>query len=221
MKKTPAALAILGVGLVSIVAAQSLATGAVDTVGQVAAGLAHHPRAWVGRTVTVRGTLLMLTYDILDAYGRQTGYGAGTCGGIPQCSMTVPTGARVHLYLVGQVPQDGAAYAHLVLSAPTAPPGWPSGLVMPHLIVLVSPNRVQPTLGHLAPAVQHAIDLLPDGVVRALVQVPLLLRLTEEVQPMVQGDTPRLYRVRLLPRVAQLVTCTPLCDDAVLLDNLH
>jgi hypothetical protein len=43
----------------------------------------------------------------------------------------------------------------------------------------------------------------------------------EEAQPMLQGDTPRQYRERLLPHAAHRVTCALVCDDAVLLDNLH
>ena len=60
------ALALLGVvgAAVLVVAAVRVSTSQpVYLVSQVASGLAHHPRAWMGRTVLVRGMALLLNRD--------------------------------------------------------------------------------------------------------------------------------------------------------------
>src|SRR5437763_12150825 len=87
------ALALAGVGFVAAVGGLVLAVvtpvGPVYTVAQVAAGLAHHPRAWVGRTVTVRGTLLVVVDDNSADPGGGIGY--SNWAPVPGMSMGLPT----------------------------------------------------------------------------------------------------------------------------------
>src|SRR5579864_4507850 len=52
-----AALLCAAVVVYLVAGLRTLATGTVYTVAQVEAGLQHHPRTWVGRTVLIRGLL--------------------------------------------------------------------------------------------------------------------------------------------------------------------
>jgi hypothetical protein len=76
--------------------------GTVYTVAQVDGGLAQHPRAWVGRTVTVRGTLA-----VAEGQNWVNGVVNGTWwSGCPVagCSMGLPTDAPFHIILVAHGP---------------------------------------------------------------------------------------------------------------------
>ena len=48
----------LAVAIIMVVGRQPTPAGAVYTIGQVRAGLARHPWAWVGRTILVRGLVI-------------------------------------------------------------------------------------------------------------------------------------------------------------------
>src|SRR5207237_4394068 len=97
------AVALAGVGVVAAVVGLVLAVvtpaGPVYTVAQVAAGLAHHPRAWVGRTVTVRGTLAVVVDD--DSVDPGGGVGSSYCWPTGTCIMGLPTDVPLHIFLVG------------------------------------------------------------------------------------------------------------------------
>src|SRR5438105_1698121 len=84
-------------------------TGPVYTVAQVVAGLVHQPRAWAGRTVTVRGMVAAL------AYGTPASNGNELCAA--RCTMNVPRGVQAHLYLVEETRTATTAYVQLVSAA--------------------------------------------------------------------------------------------------------
>jgi hypothetical protein len=54
-----------GAGLIQV-ARSHTALGRVYTVAQVRAGLARNPQAWVGRTVLVRGTMVVVAFSCPD-----------------------------------------------------------------------------------------------------------------------------------------------------------
>src|SRR5437763_623205 len=107
------AVALAGVGLVVAVVGVVLAVvtpaGPVYTVAQVAAGLTHQPRAWMGRTVTVRGTLAVVVDDNSGDPG--AGTQAGFCWPVGTCRMGLPTDVPLHIFLLGPTPQRVPAYA--------------------------------------------------------------------------------------------------------------
>src|SRR5436190_8560365 len=125
------ALALAGVGLVLAVVGLVLAVvtpvGPVYTVARVAAGLAHHPRAWVGRTVTVRGTLAVVVDD--NSADPGGGVGSGYCWPGSRCAMGLPTDVPLHIFLLGPTPRDVPAYAGMLgallasRASPLANPG--------------------------------------------------------------------------------------------------
>src|SRR5438876_2932743 len=68
----------------------SRAIGPVYTVAQVATGLANQPQAWAGRTVTVRGTLVLVEWAI-QVRGVYVGPGQAGCADATHCALQVPT----------------------------------------------------------------------------------------------------------------------------------
>ena len=54
-------IAVGGAGLIRVVRSRAV-LDRVYTVAQVRAGLARNPRAWVGRTVLVRGTMVVMVF---------------------------------------------------------------------------------------------------------------------------------------------------------------
>src|SRR2546428_10235524 len=96
------------IGIVLAVVTWTRGPGTVYTVAQVAAGLRRHPRTWVGRTVTVRGTAVMVEwYTLADA---QNGViGQAGCIDAKHCSMHVPGNTGLDLFLVGPLSQPSAA----------------------------------------------------------------------------------------------------------------
>jgi hypothetical protein len=90
--------------------------GTVYTVAQVAAGLAQHPCAWVGRTVTVRGTFAAVVSG--NPYG---GIGFGSCAGTGYCTMQLPTNVALNFFLVGPTPRGAQAYARMVAALLATP----------------------------------------------------------------------------------------------------
>ena len=56
-------LGVLGAAVLVVSAVHTSTSQPVYSVSQVASGLAHHPRAWMGRTVLVRGMVLLLNRD--------------------------------------------------------------------------------------------------------------------------------------------------------------
>src|SRR5919201_2631314 len=58
-----ALLGVLGAAILVVSAVRVSTPQPVYSVSQVASGLAHHPRAWMGRTVLIRGTALLLNRD--------------------------------------------------------------------------------------------------------------------------------------------------------------
>jgi hypothetical protein len=230
-------LAMVVVGIVLAVVTWARAPGTIYTVAQVAAGLAQHPRAWVGRTVTVRGTLAVVVDD--NSADPGGGVQSSYCWPGRTCAMGLPTDVPLHIFLVGPTPRDVPTYAGMLAallatraSPPLAKPGpltlgtpvhvWRTA--PPVLVVLVRPRRVQPAWARLSHMAQQAASTLPDGSWTILAQVPLVGPfLGQLLMPgMVHGGTPRLYRVRLLSPVpaARRAACPLVCDDAVLLDNL-
>src|SRR3954451_25087299 len=99
------ALALTAVVAFVFVVHSRAAAGPVYTVTQVQAGLARHPQAWVGRTVLVRGAMLVW----LAVSGR-TGASALPCFG--PCSMSV-----AH--------QSGLTASHVVLVQGTVGNSYP------------------------------------------------------------------------------------------------
>jgi hypothetical protein len=234
------AVALAGVGLavavVGLVLAVVTPAGPVYSVAQVAAGLAHHPRAWVGRTVTVRGTFAAVVDDDSVDSG---GVGGSYCWPNARCVMGLPTDVPLHIFLVGPTPRAIPAYAGMLaaLLAARAPQFATSPLLMPStlvhvwgtappaLVVLVRPHRPSAAWARLSHMARQAATNLPDGSWLTLSQMPLVGPFFEQLlmPGTVHGGTPRLYRVRLLPPVpaARRTSCPLACDDALLLDNLH
>jgi hypothetical protein len=173
----------------------------VYTVAQAAAGLAQHPRAWIGRTVVVRGVPVVVVWP--DSQG---GVSARVCPSYLPCSMPVPPNTSVDLLLVDNMPRSIAAskllLKTLILRAerPNSPALQSPALlrVPPSLVVKVLPRPSQ--------------TLLAD----VLTHVPLLRQFVQQT-PTLQGGTQRLYRVRLLPH--PVMSCPPACEDALLLSG--
>jgi hypothetical protein len=229
-----AALVLAGIGLAVVTWARG--PGTIYTVAQVADGLRRHPRAWVGRTVLVRGTFTAVAYGSLTS---ASGYGQGAWGVGGNGMLGLPTHQALHIFLAGSTPRGIPAYERKVaaLLAARAPqlaalsaappiraaPGHARG-APPSLVVRVRPHRVPPAWARLSQIAQQAASTLPDGSWTTLAQLPLVGPfLGQLLMPgMVHGGTPRLYRVRLLPPVpaARRAGCPLVCDDAVLLDNL-
>jgi len=160
----------------------------VYSVAQVEKELTVHPRAWVGRTVLVRGTLVM-------AEG-QGGWGNtwnnvwwanwSTVGGHP----FVPSGVSFHIILVARRDQFN----------PNTAAAGPSMLPQPSLVVLV-PKGLIPSA-----------DIRPSALGRVMAQVPFLGRLLSP-PPTLRSGVPSTYRVRLMYPARH---CVLVCDDAVL-----
>src|SRR5438105_11098595 len=118
-------LLLLAGALAFALARPSSPTGVVYTVAQVAAGMARHPRAWYGHTVTVRAKLVLVQWaSMYDGSYTSTGQdgctdpqdcsmGQDGCKDAQHCSLHVPTYTVLVLYLVGRVPHGKAATAHL------------------------------------------------------------------------------------------------------------
>jgi hypothetical protein len=188
--------AILALGAYTLLRAGSARPVQVYTVAQAADGIAQHPRAWIGRTVVVRGVAVIVGWP--DSLG---GVSARFCPGYPPCSVPVPPNTSVDLLLVDNLPRGVAASKLLLktLILRTVRPQSPALLrVPPSLVVKVLPRPAQ--------------TLLAD----VLTHVPLLSQFVEQT-PTLQGGTQRVYRVRLLPH--PVMSCTPGCEDALLLSG--
>jgi hypothetical protein len=177
--------------------------GPVYTVAQVVAGMAHHPRAWYGHTVTVRGVAVLVEWPVQDQ-SEPDGYSCTEAG---RCSLHVPTDTPLDEFLVAAVPHKGAGvYSRLLMSLamarsvqPTAP-GAP-----PNLVVMALPTSAQ-LINALRPYV-------PRPILNAIAQVPLIGRPLAQ-SATVQGGTPQLYRVHLWPLPATPPGTRAACDTA-------
>ncbi len=162
----------------------------VYSVAQVEKGLTGYPRAWVGRTILVRGTLVM-------AQGQEGRWGhPGSNVWWANWSIVgdhplAPSGVSFHIVLVARRDQFDPRTA----SADT------SLIPQPYLVVLV-PKGFIPS----------ADTIPPSGLGRVLAQVPFLWRLLSP-PPTWRSGVPSTYRVRLLPPAQH---CVLVCDDAVL-----
>jgi hypothetical protein len=179
---------LAGVGIVpAVIMVTGRPAGQVYTVAQVAAGLRHNPRTWVGRTVLVRGAFTAVAYGSVRS---ASGYGQGSCGIGGTCAMGLPTDVALHSFLVGPTPRSLPAYERMVaalfaahapqlaalnpaLPVSVAPPGN-ARRAPPVLVVLVRPHRVQPAWARLSQIAQRAASNLPDGSWTTLAQLPLV-----------------------------------------------
>jgi hypothetical protein len=188
--------AILALGAYTLLRSGSARPVQVYTVAQAAAGLAQHPRAWIGRTVVVRGVAVVVVWR--DSLG---GVSVRVCPRYPPCSMPVPPNTSVDLLLVDNMPRSIAAPRLLLktlIIRTQRTKGPPLLRVPPNLVVKVLPRPSQ--------------TLLAD----VLTHVPLLRQFVQQT-PTLQGGTQRVYRVRLLPHA--VMSCPPACEDALLLSG--
>lgn len=106
MSLTRVAVAVLSAAILLSLAAAVQSRGAagpVYTVEQVKAGLAHHPSAWIGRTIRVKGGMVLALWP----YARLNGpnglsylLNSDGCTELPGCMLHVPAGQVLHLFLV-------------------------------------------------------------------------------------------------------------------------
>src|SRR4051794_4265179 len=102
--------AILALGAYTLLRPGSARPVHVYTVGQVAAGIAQHPQAWIGRTVVVLGI------PVISEWATNSGVEANFCPSYPPCSMPVPPKTSVDLFLVDNMPRGVAASNQLLLT---------------------------------------------------------------------------------------------------------
>ncbi len=198
------ALAVSLVALVAVAATvrPSAPATPVYSVAQVTAGLQHHPQAWVGRIVTVRGTPIMITWTV----GPNGASGGDGCIDGASCDMHAPTRSTLHLFVVADGPYNSATTytllresvlaQHRGLTFTPSPPAPPPNLVL---------------RGHIA---------APNPALLFLARLPLIGPLFPSMTT-VRGATPRVYRIRLMPAPRSPCTQQPVCDDGALLDTLH
>jgi hypothetical protein len=193
------------------------------TVSQVATALAHHPSAWIGRTVTVRGTIVLLTAYAMEDTSEGLDPPSLTveqsfCVTITRatCRLTVPTHASVYLYLVDRLPR-GVAYKRLAAELTSTQSGVPVSAAVPaYLIVHTTSSRAQ-----------NIREQLVHAILGALARIPLLGSVVTPLTPSPQqgtisGGMIGLYRVRLLapPRHnTRQIRCKQVCANAMLLDS--
>lgn len=161
----------------------------VYSVAQVEKGLTIHPRDWVGRTVLVRGTLVMA-----EGQGGWGNTSASVWWGnwsIVGDHPIAPSGVSFHIILVARRDHFDPSTAAAGLSL----------LPQPYLVVLV--------LKGITPS---ADDILPSELRRVIAQVPFLGRLLSP-PPTWRSGVPSTYRVRLIQPAQH---CALVCDDAVL-----
>lgn len=166
----------------------------VYSVAQVEKGLTVHPRDWVGRTVLVRGTLVM-------AEG-QGGWG-NTGSSVWWANWSIvgdhpiaPSGVSFHIVLVARRDQFDPSTASVGTSL----------LPQPYLVVLV-PKGLIPS----------AADIRPSALGRVVAQVPFLWHLLSP-PPTWWSGVPSTYRVRVMHPARH---CVLVCDDAVLQGATH
>src|SRR5439155_13698010 len=129
-------------------------------VAHVAAGLSQQPQAWVGRTLTVRGTLVVVSGG---------GVGSGFCWPVGRCGFVLPTDVPLHIFLLGPTPRTIPAYAGMLaaLLAARAPSLATGPLTQgisyrvwrtapPVLVVLVRPHRPSAAWAHVSRLAQQA-----------------------------------------------------------------
>jgi hypothetical protein len=185
--------AILALGAYTMLRPGSARPVHFYTVGQVAAGIAQHPQAWIGRTVVVRGI------PVISEWATNSGMEASYCPSYSPCSKPVPPKTSVDLFLVDNMPRGVAASNQLLLTLQGERAGSPALLtVPPSLVVKVLPRPSQTLL----------VDMLAH--------VPLVSQFVAQ-PPTIKGGIAQTYRVRLLPR--PVMSCTPACDDALLLSG--
>jgi hypothetical protein len=188
----------VGVGAVALSAILALGAytqfrpssgGHVYTVAQVAAGLAHHPRDWAGRTVLVRGIAV-----IVDWENAQGGMGANVCPSLPPCAMTFPSKTVLYIFLVGGMSCRAAACSQLLGSMQAARRESPASVsTPPNLVLKLSPR---PSLWD------------------KLIHIPLLGQFVSQPYTLL-GGTPQTYPMLVRPH--RTASCTPVCEDGLLL----
>ena len=190
-------------GLVAHSVAAARPAGPVYTVAQVVAGMAHHPRAWYGHTVTVRGVAVLVEWAVQDQ-SEPDGYSCTEAG---RCSLHVPTDRPLDVFLVAAVPHKGAGvYSRLLMSLAAARSVQPSAPgAPPNLVVMALPKSAQ--------LINALLPYVPRPILNALTQVPLIGRPLAQSATM-QGSTPRLYRVRLRPLPSMPPGTRSICDPA-------
>jgi hypothetical protein len=209
-----ALLVLLLVGALALALTRSSPpTGPVYTVAQVVAGMAQHPRAWYGHTVTVRAVAVLVEWAN-EQGGAYIGAGQAGCTEAAHCALRVPTNTWLSVFLVGQVPRGRAAYARLRTSLAAARATEPptQNASPPTLVVLGLPQRIR-----LMNALWHVV---PGAVVTALMQVPVI-GYTLAPAASVQGGSPRLYRLHLWPGRMAAGACSPTCPDGELQGSLY
>lgn len=184
------------------------AAGPVYTVAQVQAGLLHHPKTWIGRTVRVEGAVVLAGWP-LNSAGNAPGATSGDgCVSWTGCILHVPRGQKIHLYLVapgglGSTVDLQAVRVGLLLQHDQTP--FPASVARQYRPNLVLSARLP----------------RPNILVTALSRLPLVrswMRSLIRRQGTIHGGTPRAYRVQLVSTPTTKCPQAP-CDEGVLLDS--
>lgn len=217
-----AALVLLAIAVaVAVVMPRVSSSEPVYTVAQVQAGLAHDPRAWVGRSVWVRGTVVADVYApslaaqevIPGSYTLSSPFiiSASSCGpSHTPCQLPVPhaPGGLVHWFLVA----DEAAGA--VTSNPH---------IDPIVSIVSSHDPHAAALSRIVPALvlrwQIPKSSPPDNPVLATLRsLPGFASVLPGVAPpRILGGVSRMYHLRILPMRDRHNPHPNLRDDAVVL----
>ncbi len=143
---------VLVSGLVTILLGRLTPAQRVYSVSEVATGLAHHPSAWIGRTILIRGVVASSSWST----GLGTREGRSCFRTTTACPLITSTGNAVSLLLVDETLHKPVMpflnyfllqqykrhhYLYLALRVPSATPD-PFETLMRHI----------PLLGHLIPA---------------------------------------------------------------------
>lgn len=196
-------IALLAVAAIVLVA-RTLAPASADriySVAEVERGLGHNPGVWVGRTVRVRGDVVVLK-SVSSRGGGPVGGGYVSLCALRRCALSyppMPSGARLHAVIVDDGP---------LLSLPA----------MQALFMQLNVGR-KPSypVVHLVIEVQLSVT---NSVLNALRQVSVIGSLLPAAAT-VPGHVEGVYRIRILGRgQANCALRGVWCDDALLLGSL-
>lgn len=195
-------------GVVATLVARRVSPQPIYTVAQVQAGLAHHPRAWTGRTIVIRGAIVAAYYGPTSA-GYQCGRGPMAC---PADVVDIPPFDAAHLLLV---PAEGQGTRGAVLGSVSAEGSGSTGGGALALMYLSPAGDEIPTI---------LLRVQPQAHAQAASAVTTLLRTIPLLRTLLPRDTQHrypalgVYRVQILDHP----TCSPaahvgtLCDTAAL-----
>jgi hypothetical protein len=191
------ALAIALAVIVTALVAHAVTLGApVYSVGQVVAGIRQHPRAWIGRTIQVRGAIIALAW-----VHPQAGLSGWDCGGSTGPCFLDPARSfgSVHALFV---PDPVPLHPNTSPMAGAIYPDWAAGRYHVALVLAVPTSPANQRLAFLQ-------------------RMPLLRALLPAEAAMLHGNVSEVVRVRVLaPSRARCGPFATLCrDDAVLLGS--